>query len=58
MKYIFRIGELEADLAQKQDSEKHLRCVVDEQNEQRAKLEWRLGEVNQWWNDTKFRFFQ
>jgi len=51
----WRIGELEAELTHKRDSESNLRHMMDELNEQNGKVKWHLGEVSQWWKDTKFR---
>lgn len=40
-----RVGELEAEMTRKDNFE-----------EQKRKLEWRLGEMTQWWNDAKWRW--
>lgn len=42
-----RVGELEAEMTRKDNFE-----------EQKRKLEWRLGEMTQWWNDAKWRWAQ
>ena len=29
--------------------------LISEMAEERARLEWRLGELNQWWSDAKWK---
>jgi hypothetical protein len=55
-----RIKQMETALSQndgamQNDELQRLKAELGEQSKEKAKLEWRLGEVTQWWNDAKWR---